>query len=60
MKGQPRREAEVGAAISEEQDPFQCCEGGYRGRLSDQGIHDRPRRRFLSGDDRLSLSILRE
>ena len=42
MKGQPRREAEVGAATSEEQDLFQRCEGGYRGCQSDLGIHDRP------------------
>ena len=47
MKGQPRREAEVGAAISEEQDLFQCCEGEYRGCLSDQGIHDRQQRGFF-------------
>ena len=59
MKGQPCLEAEVGAAISKEQDLFQCCEGGYRGRLSDQGIHDRPRRCVLSGNGHLSLSKLR-
>ena len=59
MKGQPRREAEVGAATSEEQDRFRCCEGEYPGRLSDQGIHDRPRRCVLSGNGHLSLSKLR-